>query len=131
MARPQDAITGLVKLLEVSPADPESWSELSDLYLSLGMYQQSIFSLEEVLLITPNAWNVSNQELDGILLTVKMQARMGEIHYMWSKASKFEGQEARENLRLAVKWFCRSIELCDDYIRGYYGLKLVSASTEE
>jgi ER membrane protein complex subunit 2 len=22
--------------------------------------------------------------------------------------------------------FCRSIELCDDYLRGYYGLKLVS-----
>jgi hypothetical protein len=21
--------------------------------------------------------------------------------------------------------FCRSIELCDDYLRGYYGLKLV------
>ena len=25
----------------------------------------------------------------------------------------------------AVKRFCRSIELCDDYLRGYYGLKLV------
>lgn len=26
----------------------------------------------------------------------------------------------------ALKRFCRSIELCDDYLRGYYGLKLVS-----
>ena len=26
----------------------------------------------------------------------------------------------------AVKRFCRSIELCDEYLRGYYGLKLVS-----
>lgn len=25
----------------------------------------------------------------------------------------------------AVKRFCRSIELCEDYLRGYYGLKLV------
>ena len=24
-----------------------------------------------------------------------------------------------------VKRFCRSIELCDDYLRGYYGLKQV------
>jgi hypothetical protein len=28
----------------------------------------------------------------------------------------------------AQRSFCRSIELCDDYLRGYYGLKLVSAS---
>lgn len=25
----------------------------------------------------------------------------------------------------SVKRFCRSIELCDDYLRGYYGLKRV------
>ena len=25
----------------------------------------------------------------------------------------------------ALRRFCRSIELCDDYLRGYYGLKLV------
>ena len=27
----------------------------------------------------------------------------------------------------SMRWFCRSIELCDDYLRGYYGLKLVSS----
>ena len=26
----------------------------------------------------------------------------------------------------SMRRFCRSIELCDDYLRGYYGLKLVS-----
>jgi hypothetical protein len=25
----------------------------------------------------------------------------------------------------ALRRFCRSIELCDDYLRGYYGLSLV------
>lgn len=25
----------------------------------------------------------------------------------------------------ALKRFARSVELCDDYLRGYYGLKLV------
>lgn len=25
----------------------------------------------------------------------------------------------------AMRRFCRSVELCDDYIRGYYGLKMV------
>lgn len=31
----------------------------------------------------------------------------------------------------AVKRFSRSIELCDDYLRGYYDLKLVSTSSWE
>lgn len=26
----------------------------------------------------------------------------------------------------SLKRFCRSVELCDDYLRGYYGLKLVT-----
>jgi hypothetical protein len=26
----------------------------------------------------------------------------------------------------SLRRFCRSIELCDDYLRGYYGLKLAS-----
>lgn len=31
----------------------------------------------------------------------------------------------------AIKRFSRSIELCDDYLRGYYGLKLVRPSDIE
>jgi len=27
----------------------------------------------------------------------------------------------------SLRRFCRSIELCDDYLRGYYGLKLTTA----
>ncbi len=29
----------------------------------------------------------------------------------------------------ALRRFCRSIELCDDYLRGYYGLSLVRTPT--
>jgi len=112
VSRPQDATVALVKLLEVSPADPEAWAELSDLYLSTGLYQQAIFSLEEVLLITPNAWNI--------------HARMGELWYLSVKAKGFDSTEAHVGLAQSVKWFCRSIELCDDYLRGFYGLKMAT-----
>jgi len=57
--RINEAITALNKLLDSSPTDAEAWAELADLYASQGMYQQAIFALEEVLLIAPNAWNVS------------------------------------------------------------------------
>lgn len=51
-----------------------------------------------------------------------MHARLGEILYMAATAN-----EAGSDKYLAESFrrFCRSIELCDDYLRGYYGLKLV------
>lgn len=58
LGKTSEAITALNELLDLSPTDAESWAELADLYVSQGMYPQGIFALEEVLLITPNAWNV-------------------------------------------------------------------------
>ncbi len=54
-----EAITALNEFLDSSPTDAEAWAELADLYVTQGLYQQAIFALEEVLLITPYAWNVS------------------------------------------------------------------------
>ncbi|KAK2028501.1 tetratricopeptide [Colletotrichum zoysiae] len=104
-----EAIAALNSLLDFNPTDAESWAELADLYLSQGLYSQAIFALEEVLVLTPNAWN--------------MHARLGEVLYMAASASEGSSQE---QLVESVKRFSRSIELCDDYLRGYYGLKLVT-----
>ncbi|KAH0541938.1 hypothetical protein FGG08_003658 [Glutinoglossum americanum] len=116
MSQIEAAISALVKLLDMSPTDAEAWSELSDLYLSQGLYRQAIFSLEEVLLITPNAWNI--------------HARMGELIFISSNASaSADDVDVEKSLIDSMRWFCRSIELCDDYLRGYYGLKLIYFQT--
>ncbi|SPO00693.1 related to kinetoplast-associated protein KAP [Cephalotrichum gorgonifer] len=107
LGRPSDAISALVRLLEYSPTDAEAWSELSDLYLAQGMYAQAIYALEEVLVLSPNSWN--------------MQARLGELLFMAAAASA--DAATYTFYAESVKRFCRSIELCDDYLRGYYGLK--------
>ncbi|KAI9885895.1 MAG: hypothetical protein M1823_002320 [Watsoniomyces obsoletus] len=113
LSRPEAAIEALVKLLDDSPADAEAWSELSDLYLSQGLYPQAIFSLEEVLLITPNAWNI--------------HARMGEMMYLYATAKDSSvDHDSIRRLIESMRWFCRSVELCDDYLRGYYGLKMAT-----
>ena len=36
--------------------------------------------------------------------------------------------EITKRLIESMRWFCRSLELCDDFLRGYYGLKLVVTS---
>ncbi|KAF7546164.1 hypothetical protein G7Z17_g8637 [Cylindrodendrum hubeiense] len=110
MGKTPEAITALIGLLEFSPTDAEAWSELADLYLSQGLYSQAIHALEEVLVVTPNAWN--------------MHARLGEVSLMAANVST-EGFP-QKHLAESLKRFCRSIELCEDYLRGYYGLKKVT-----
>lgn len=46
---------------------------------------------------------------------------------MAATASGSDDNLARKYLAESLKRFCRSIELCDDYLRGYYGLKLVTS----
>ncbi|CAG7926447.1 unnamed protein product [Penicillium olsonii] len=105
--RPADAISALIELLDAIPTDAEAWCELADLYQSQGLGSQAIFSLEEALLIAPNSWNI--------------HARLGELLYIASA----DGDAARL-LGKSVQHFSRSIELCDDYLRGFYGLTLAS-----
>ncbi|KAK5173381.1 Inositol phosphatase SIW14 [Saxophila tyrrhenica] len=110
MGKTSDAVTALTNLLDQSPTDAEAWSELGDLYLTQGSYDQAIFSFEEVLLIMPYSWN--------------MQARLGEVLYLAS--GRTEGGDQMKILSESMRRFCRSLELCDDYLRGHYGLKLVT-----
>ncbi|KAL5419444.1 hypothetical protein PMIN04_006942 [Paraphaeosphaeria minitans] len=105
LGRTADAITALTVLIENSPTDAEAWAELSELYASTGAWGQAIFCLEEVLLMMPNAWSA--------------HAQVATLHYLSSSASV-------PALTLALRHFARAVELNDSYLRGYYGLKLVS-----
>lgn len=44
---------------------------------------------------------------------------------MAASAAGASDAAAYKYLAEALKRFARSVELCDDYLRGYYGLKLV------
>ncbi|OAQ85359.1 tetratricopeptide repeat domain-containing protein [Purpureocillium lilacinum] len=110
MGKTPQAITALNAFLDFSPTDSEAWAELADLYLSQGLYPQAIHALEEVVVLVPNAWNI--------------HARLGEVSLMAANTTT-EGSP-QKYLAEALKRFCRSVELCDDYLRGYYGLKLTT-----
>jgi tetratricopeptide (TPR) repeat protein len=60
MGKTTESIAAINSLLEFTPTDAEAWAELADLYLSQGLYAQSIHALEEVVVLTPNAWNVGS-----------------------------------------------------------------------
>lgn len=73
LGRTQDAITAVTTLLQNSPTDAEAWAEASDLYATQQAWGQAIFSAEEVLLITPNAWSVS---IERCLADVTVRLRL-------------------------------------------------------
>ncbi|KAK6534599.1 hypothetical protein TWF281_005907 [Arthrobotrys megalospora] len=118
LSKKSEAISALATLVDLNPTDAESWSQLAQYYFELSMYSQAIFSLEEVLLILPNAYNI--------------HARLGEINYVAAEAiGNSAGKEVVEKLEASLKWYLRSVELCDGYLRGYYGIKTVTAKLLE
>ncbi|KAK0840845.1 Inositol phosphatase SIW14 [Friedmanniomyces endolithicus] len=110
-----EAIADLTVLVDASPTDAEAWAELADLCLGQGSLEQAVYCLEEVLLVMPNAWN--------------MHARLGEVVYM--SAQKMEGGDQMKALAESMRRFCRSIELCDGYLRGFYGLRVTTGTLLE
>lgn len=53
----------------------------------------------------------------------QINARLGEVLFM--SATSMSDSTEGNTLVEAIRRFCRSVELCDDYLRGYYGLKMV------
>ncbi|PVH95029.1 hypothetical protein DM02DRAFT_571886 [Periconia macrospinosa] len=105
LGKTAEAIASLRVLLDNSPTDVEGWAEMSDMYASIGSWGQAIYCLEEVLLMMPNAWSA--------------HAQIATLHYLSAPASV-------PSLSMSLRHFARSVELNESYLRGYYGLKLVS-----
>ena len=57
----------------------------------------------------------------------QVHARLGEILYIIAMNDVEENQV--ETLSEGTRRFCRCIELCNDYLRGCYGLKKVGSSS--
>jgi hypothetical protein len=62
------------------------------------------------------------------LMERQMHARLAEILYKSTKASaaSTSALETARGYAESMRRYCRSIELCDSYLRGYYGLKLAT-----
>lgn len=106
-------IEDLLKITQVIPTDPEVWAELGEAYYTAGHYTEAIHALQEVLILTPHAYN--------------MFARIGEIHHTYvSRNTSLPFNEKFDNLALAVKHFLRAVELCPVYVRGWAGVQVSS-----
>ncbi|KAG0313583.1 ER membrane complex subunit 2 [Linnemannia gamsii] len=101
MGLPSEAIAALVKYLDINYTDFEGWLQLADLYLEELMYPQAAFCMEEVLMLQPQN-HIFHLKYAEILYT-------------------------QDNFQLALKQFCRVVELCRDHVRGLYGMKMCAS----
>jgi tetratricopeptide (TPR) repeat protein len=92
----KEAVASLKQYLEVFMQDLEAWSQLSQLYIQLHMYQQAAFCLEELLLQKPHAPFYQIRYAD-------LQMSLGD----WP---------------LAIKYYSSTLVHCEDQLRAVYGL---------
>ncbi|KAI8091064.1 uncharacterized protein B0P05DRAFT_528619 [Gilbertella persicaria] len=94
-----EMIEALTKYLDTYYDDHEGWLELCDTYLSKHMYDQASYCCEELILLQP-----SNHIF---------YLKYAEVLYTLNQ------------LPLALKHYCKVLELCPDHVRALYGLQLV------
>jgi len=97
MKKTTEAINSLTLLLDTFPNDTEAWAELAELYLSQDMLLQTAYCLEELILLQPFLHYV--------------HAQYAEILWLLEKEAS------------ALKHWSRSVELCSDFMRGWFGVK--------
>ncbi|OBZ88638.1 ER membrane protein complex subunit 2 [Choanephora cucurbitarum] len=95
-----ELVEALTKYLDTYSDDYESWLELCDFYLSKHMYDQASFCCEELILLQPG--------------NPIFYLKYAEVLYTLNQ------------LPLALKHYCKVLELCEDHVRALYGLHLVS-----
>ncbi|KAI8338595.1 hypothetical protein BC941DRAFT_374061 [Chlamydoabsidia padenii] len=97
----QEVVEALTKYLDTYYDDFEAWLELCDVYLNQYMYDQAAFCCEELILLQPTN-HIIYLKYAEILYTLKQYS-------------------------LALKHYCKVLELCSDHVRALYGLHLCAS----
>ncbi|KAG1472453.1 hypothetical protein G6F56_001531 [Rhizopus delemar] len=100
----KEMIQALTKYLDTYYDDCEAWLELSEAYNNRHMYEQAAFCCEEMILLQP-----SNHIF---------YLKYAEICYTMNQ------------FPLALKHYCKVLELCEDHVRALYGLHLCATKVQ-
>ncbi|KAG1170665.1 hypothetical protein G6F70_000989 [Rhizopus microsporus] len=100
-----ELMEALTSYLDTYYDDCEAWLELCEVYASKYMYEQAAFCCQEMILLQP-----SNHIF---------YLKYAEICYTMNQ------------YEMALKYYCKVLELCTDHVRALYGLHLVSSQKKK
>lgn len=101
----KEAVESLNKFIQQNIADPAGWYEMAKLRLSMGDFKGAAYALEEVVLACP--------------LDSSLHCQLGEVYATLG---------GTENLLLARRHLCQSLELDDSNRRAMFGLVSAGSS---
>lgn len=105
LGRIADAISYLAEYLNIYYTDGDAWIELAELYNSIEQFDRGAFSLSEALLLKPHDHETYATYADT-------------LYAQWQ-----QNPSAVVPLHAALRNYLRSVELHDDYLRGFCGIK--------
>lgn len=105
LGRVGEAVRLLVEYLDVYYSDADAWAELADLYTELSLFDNASFCWSEVVLLKPHD-------------------HLTHASYADSLYAQSLEQPSSQLIYVALKEYLRSVELCDDYLRGFCGVKV-------
>ncbi|KAI9298812.1 TPR-like protein [Neoconidiobolus thromboides FSU 785] len=94
----KETIIGLNDYLKLNPMDMEAWKELSNIYIDDNKYLEASHCIEELILFEPQNF-IYHLKYAEILYTL-------------------------EHFHLALKSYCKVVELSKNHLRGFYGIKM-------
>ncbi|CAA18435.2 TPR repeat protein oca3 [Schizosaccharomyces pombe] len=101
MGQTKECIQGLINYLDTFYNDLEAWAELADIYVSVEAFESAIFCYEEMVLLQP--------------FEPRLFARLGDLYFVLAQSNA-------TNYWFSLKHYCRSVEICEEYFHGWFGI---------
>lgn len=109
-------IRQLLNLIESFPIDPEIWWFAAENYYELGQFERAAYCLEEVIQMTP--------------FNYVAFAKLSEVLYYKSIRADKPAAKAKVTLQNALNNALRSVELSENYLKGWSLVALTSSKLD-
>lgn len=93
-----------MQYLDVYYTDADAWAELAELYTTISQFEKAAYCWSEVVLLQPHD-------------------HVSHASYADALYSQSAEQSDHSLVYAALKEYLRSVELCDDYLHGFCGIR--------
>lgn len=113
----QQYADALIAITDADPCDAETWAELGETYAVTGNYEEAVRCWQQVLVVQPFAYNAF--------------ARIGELQHLQAASLQGGIKGAKAQIGSSLTHFCRAVELCPTYLRGWAGVFVVASKLKQ